>query len=195
MRGIRRRGRLIYIMGPSGAGKDTLLSALRGHVHGLPLAFVRRYITRPAGTGAERHIPISRERFEELAATGRFSLQWTSHGYRYGIPSAWDHLLESGISLLVNGSRAAFPQARQRYPDILPVLITANPALLRARLLARGRESLAEREERLRDAFLPIPEEVSVTQWIHIENSGLLQDAVLNLATALKTVLVPDKEQ
>ena len=187
MHGTGWRGGLIYV--PSGAGKDSLLSALRSHAHGLPLAFVRRYITRPADTGAERHIPVSRDRFEELSAMGRFSLQWASHGCRYGIPSAWDHLLESGISLLVNGSRTAFPLARQRYPNILPVLISAPPALLYARLLARGRESHEEREERLRAAFTPIPEEESVTQWIHIENAGSLQEAVLKLVNALRATL------
>ena len=41
MHGTGWRGGLIYV--PSGAGKGSLLSALRGHVHGMPPAFAARY--------------------------------------------------------------------------------------------------------------------------------------------------------
>ena len=183
------RGRLIYVMGPSGAGKDSLLLALRPRLEGEPVAFVRRCITRPASAGGERHIAVSHERFEELSARGHFSLQWKSHGLRYGIPAAWERLLERGTSLIVNGSRAAFPEARRRHPDLIPVLVSAPVPVLRARLIARGRESGSDLEERLQSALAPVPGAASVSGWIRIDNSGCLEDAADALAQSIRNAL------
>ena len=41
-------GQLIYVMGPSGAGKDSLLGYARERLAEQPLVFAHRYITRPA---------------------------------------------------------------------------------------------------------------------------------------------------
>ena len=182
-------GRLIYVMGPSGAGKDSLLDALRQRLCGLPVAFPRRYITRAASAGGEHHIPVSPEHFAALVSQGYFSLYWASHGYRYGIAASTDTALACGVSLIINGARAAFPQARRRYPGLLPVLVTVEPSMLRERLIKRGRESEAEVEERLTAAFAPIPEEDAVEQWIRIDNSGPLEENARNLAEKITSAL------
>lgn len=181
-------GRLVYVMGASGAGKDSLIREMLRRFRGLPLAAVRRHITRPASVEGERHIAVSRERFEELAASGRFSLHWTSHGHRYGIFVHAEQALACGVSLLVNGSRAAFAEAVRRYPDLVPVLVTAKPHLLRERLLARGRESGAELKERLAGALLAVPEHDSLP-WIRIDNSGHLHEAAALLEQELRSRL------
>lgn len=183
------RGRLIYIMGASGAGKDSLIRELCRYFKDSPVTVVRRHITRPASAGGEKHIPVSPERFEELSAQGYFSLQWTGHGLRYGIAAQSDLLLERGLSLLLNGSRAAFPAAMQRYPDLLPVLVSAHPHILRTRLAARGRESGEEMEARLQRARMPVPGEDAARQWIRIDNSGALKDTALRLAHEIERAL------
>ena len=58
-----RQGQLVYVMGASGSGKDSLLQALRPRLRGVPVAFARRYITRPLSAKGERHIAVSPERF------------------------------------------------------------------------------------------------------------------------------------
>ena len=40
-------GRLIYVIGPSGSGKDSLMQYARKHCPGNEAAFAHRYITRP----------------------------------------------------------------------------------------------------------------------------------------------------
>ncbi len=171
------RGRMIYIMGASGSGKDSLIREMRRRFCGMPLAAVRRYITRPPSPGSERHIPVSHERFEYLASSGRFALHWSAHGCRYGISVRSLCALEHGISVLVNGSRTAFEAASLLYPDLIPVLVTAPLHTLHERLARRGRESDIELKERLSKALIPVPEGFAGQRMIRIENSGLLSNA------------------
>ena len=182
------RGRIVYVMGASGAGKDSLIREMRRRFRSHPLTVARRYITRPLSPGEERHIPVSHERFSQLALKGHFALQWSAHGCRYGIPVRLERALEHGISILVNGSRTAFSQAVLRYPDILPVLVSAPVHLLRERLALRGRESGADLEERLSTAPLSIPCALS-GPWICIDNSGALKDAADVLEKELRCAL------
>ena len=69
-----RQGQLVYVMGASGSGKDSLLQALRPRLRGVPVAFARRYITRPLSAKGERHIAVSPERFAAMAASGEFMM-------------------------------------------------------------------------------------------------------------------------
>lgn len=131
------RGTLIYVMGPSGSGKDSLLSALRPRLRGLPVAFARRYISRPACAGGEQHMALSAGSILSMEAQGRLAMRWSSHGCQYGIGRSIDGSLEHGICVIVNGSREYLPEALRRYPDLLPVLVEVEPAILRQRLLAR----------------------------------------------------------
>lgn len=65
-------------------------------------------------------------------------MHWRANGLDYGIPRQVDQWLAAGRAVLVNGSRAYLPEARQRYPDLLAVLVEVKPEVLRQRLLARG---------------------------------------------------------
>lgn len=175
-------GRLIYVMGPSGAGKDSLLRQARERTS-QTLWFAHRYITRPADDESENHIALTPKEFSTRCDAGGFSLHWDSHGWSYGIGveiDAW--MTHSGANVVVNGSRAAFAQARTRYPDLLPVLITAPLEHLRARLLSRNREDAANIETRLRRNA-----EVAVThpRLIEIVNDGPLEHALHRFLSAV----------
>ena len=74
--------RLIYLMGPSGAGKDSLLAALRADADSAPLV-AHRYITRPADAGCENHIALSEPEFLRRRAKGLFALDWQAHQQHY----------------------------------------------------------------------------------------------------------------
>src|SRR5476649_2540495 len=96
--------RLLYLMGASGAGKDSLLDALR---HALPAGLIvaHRYITRPANAGAENHIALRDEEFNQRLEQGLFALDWQAHGCRYGvgieIATGW----AQGSTWWINASR------------------------------------------------------------------------------------------
>ena len=142
-------GRLIYLMGPSGSGKDSLLDAAREHLTARGCQIARRVITRSAEAVGEDAVALTPVEFAQQEASGAFALSWRANGLAYGIPRQIDAWLAAGQDVLVNGSRAYLPQARARYPQLIGVLLTVDEAVLRERLLRRGRESVEQIEQRL----------------------------------------------
>lgn len=142
-------GRLIYLIGPSGSGKDSLLNAARERLLASGCKIARRVITRSAEAVGEDAVAVAPTAFEQLEAQGEFAMSWRANGLAYGIPKQIDQWLAQGHDVLVNGSRAYLDEARQRYPDLLAVLLTVELDVLRKRLLDRGRESPVEIEARL----------------------------------------------
>jgi len=141
-------GVLIYVMGPSGAGKDTLLDYAR-HRRPAGVVFAHRYITRNAGYGGEAHVPLSPEDFQERLQHGLFALSWHAHQTWYGIGLEIDLWMDRGLRVVVSGSRSALDQALKRYPRLRPILITARGQVLQARLRKRGREDEQGIDQRL----------------------------------------------
>lgn len=190
----RRRpdqGRLFYLMGPSGAGKDSLLDACRGEsVAGSPLRIAPRHITRGASSGGEDHIALTPEAFEQQVAEGRFALHWRANGRGYGIGIEINDWLQAGEAVLINGSRGHLEEARARYGDLLvPVLVCVDPRQQRQRLLARGRESAAEIEARI-ERSLRLQAELG-NRFATIHNNGSLAHAVSELLATVRAYL-PD---
>lgn len=181
-------GRLVYLMGPSGAGKDSLIDAARAELQGLNVHIARRVITRSAEAKGEDAVGVSLEEFQRLSAEGAFALQWQANGLAYGIPVQIDDWLAAGHAVLVNGSRAHLQQARERYPDLLPVLLRVDHHVLRQRLLDRGRETAQDIEQRLARAQQVRVEEGEVQV---LDNSSSLDEAVQRLLGLLREQGVP----
>lgn len=142
-------GRLIYLMGPSGSGKDSVLQAASAPLAARDCRIVRRVITRSAEARGEEARSVSLEEFIRLEESGAFAMSWRANGLHYGIPREIDDWLAAGHDVLVNGSRSYLPRARQRYPQLIAILLRVEPQVLRQRLLKRGRETLPEIEARL----------------------------------------------
>lgn len=144
-----QQGRLIYLMGASGAGKDSVIDAARPGLAERGIDVARRIITRSAEAAGEQALGVSRETFEALLQEGRFALSWQANELCYGIPIEIDGALASGRWVLVNGSRGYLPQALAKYPSLVAVLVTVDNQVLRQRLEARGRETPAQIDARL----------------------------------------------
>ncbi len=98
--------KIFYLMGPSGSGKDAIISGLRPHLHhdaGIMIA--HRYITRHWQSGGENHIELSTTEFNLRKSLGLFSLSWEANGHQYGIGCEVDAWLNANHSVIVNGSR------------------------------------------------------------------------------------------
>lgn len=145
-----RNGVFIAVVGPSGAGKDTVIAYARQHfAQDDTVEFVRRVITRPSDGATEDHDTLEDAAFVEAATEGAFALSWEAHGLKYGIPASVDEAIANGHIAVANGSRNAIPALRERYENVAVVEITAAPEILAERLAARGRESRGEVMARL----------------------------------------------
>ncbi|WP_208620629.1 phosphonate metabolism protein/1,5-bisphosphokinase (PRPP-forming) PhnN [Paraburkholderia aspalathi] len=179
-------GRFVVIVGPSGAGKDTLIDYAREHLaDDNTIHFVRRVITRPVSVG-EDHDPVTSDMFEERVGRAAFALHWDAHGLRYGLPGIIDDWLEQRHVVVANGSRAVLPEARRRYGSLLRVInVSASPNVLAERLEKRGREGYDGRRARIaRTAQI----HVDLSDALDIDNSGELSIAGQALVTVLRRV-------
>jgi ribose 1,5-bisphosphokinase len=145
-------GRLILVVGPSGAGKDTLIGLARAAcTDDGGIVFPRRVVTREA-TASEDNEHISFEAFQRTCASGGFAVHWEAHGHYYGLPRGIDDELRAGRTVVVNVSRTVVDTMRRGYEHVTVVSITAPSDVLAQRLAARARGSDGQIEHRLRRA-------------------------------------------
>jgi ribose 1,5-bisphosphokinase len=147
-------GKLVLVVGPSGAGKDTLIGLAKDFSAGNDrLVFPQRTVTRPS-SAFEDNLATSPDEFEATRNRNAFALHWRAHGHAYGIPRSIDNDLRAGKTVIVNVSRTIIAEARVRYAKVIVVLVTAPPEVLAERLAARKRASDADVGERLQRAEL-----------------------------------------
>lgn len=134
-------GRLVLVVGPSGAGKDTLIDLARTLCADDPaIVFPRRIVTR-AASAAEDNLEVAPSEFQRAQAAGEFALHWQAHGHGYALPRSLDDDIRAGRIVVANVSRTTIGQARRSYADVVVVLITAPAEVLAARIAARARAS------------------------------------------------------
>ena len=172
------RGTLFLIVGPSGAGKDTLLDGVREPLVRTHL-FPRRAITRPREAGGEDHVFETLTDFEHCERIGNYALSWRAHGFAYGIPISIVMDLNRGKHVVVNVSRAVVQEARQKFAAVKVIEISAPAALLRQRLQARGRESSTEIDDR-------VARQSAVRADVVLVNDGTVANGVQALLAALQ---------
>jgi ribose 1,5-bisphosphokinase len=181
--GVAARGCLVLVVGPSGAGKDTLLSEARAVcADDGNIAFVRRSVTREASV-AEDHASFSDAEFERARADGAFSFWWEAHGLKYGVPVSIETDLAAGLTVVCNASRNIIANLRQRYPQCCVVLITAPEEVRRTRLAARERLSDGDAARR---AASTAPRAEELRPALVIENTGTVEEATAALLAFLR---------
>ena len=174
-------GRLVVVVGPSGAGKDSVIAGARARCAREPaIIFPRRIVTRPA-TPNEDHISVSLTGFDEAMRGASFALWWDAHGLKYALPISIDDDIRCGRTVVCNVSRGIVENARARYRHVMCVLVTASVGLLAARLQDRSRSSDSSLEDRVaRNGMY-----ADFSADIVIDNSGALEEAVDVLTLAL----------
>lgn len=172
---MTERGTLILVVGPSGAGKDSIIAGAAERCRdNARIVFARRLITRPAAAEGEGHLPVSPSELAEWRDAGRLMLHWRAHGFDYGLPQDLALALERGSTVIANVSRTILTEARRCFPPVAVVSVAASPARLRARLALRGRETTSDIARRLKRASALSAGEPDFT----IDNDGALDEAV-----------------
>ncbi|WP_406857690.1 phosphonate metabolism protein/1,5-bisphosphokinase (PRPP-forming) PhnN [Alsobacter sp. KACC 23698] len=181
-------GRLVLVVGPSGAGKDTLIGLARDAFAGdSRVMFPRRLVSRPADA-FEDHDTITEEAFLDGEARGLYPLAWQAHGLCYALPPSVVDAVQHGRAVIVNVSRAVIPLARRRFAQVAVVLVTAPPDILGRRLAARGRNENIE--ARLARAA---PETIDVAPDLSIFNVGDPVESVAALNGLIGRLLSADQ--
>ncbi len=182
-------GCLVLVVGPSGAGKDSLIQVARGLVGNDPrFMFPTRMITRHAESGGEQHVEVTEFGFEQMRRSGAFFLSWKAHGHGYGLPADIGKHLDLGRTVVVNASRAVIAEARAKAPRVSVVHVTAPKDIVAARLKQRNREQPDEIAERLAryEGDAPVPE-VALTIDTREPGATAIDAAAARLVTFLNT--------
>ena len=184
-------GRLIVVVGPSGAGKDSLINHAASIYRAHPaVRFIRRVITRPCDGQSEDHASMTREEFDAAETMGDFAVSWEAHGLKYGVPGDSLAFVHAGGIAICNGSRSALPLFRDGFQNLTVINVTARPEILAARLQARGRETRDDILRRLARSTMEVRGDFDVKT---IDNSGDLHDAGDRLADIIGGLLSATK--
>ncbi|MEF0939818.1 phosphonate metabolism protein/1,5-bisphosphokinase (PRPP-forming) PhnN [Rhizobium sp. BR 362] len=180
-------GVMAVVVGPSGAGKDTLMNLAARHFVGRPdVHFVRRVITREGDAGNEDHKSVSDADFDAMEHAGAFAVSWEAHGLKYGIPAGVRDELARGHLVIANGSRSALHRFQSAFPRLKVINITATREVLAERLMARGRESREDVLKRLERSSLTVQGSYDVAD---IDNSGTLEEAGRVIISVLEALI------
>ena len=195
----KKPGWFVAIVGPSGAGKDTIINAVHQALKNNPeFLFVRRTITRKAGInsfndhddtsqniGNEDNIGVSLEQFLELSEKASFSLQWFAHGIHYALPIGIVDEVHKGKIVIANVSRTELEHAKELFGKVFVIEINAPIGILKERLISRKREKITDIEERLERANIPIHLPKGA-KYCYIDNSGNINSAVDKVLSILQ---------
>lgn len=181
-RKIDPRGCLVLVVGPSGAGKDTLIRAARERLAGdNGVIFARRMITRPLDKH-EDHMPVTIDELKQRRGRNEVALTWSAHGLDYAIPRSIEGALQEGAAVVCNVSRTVVDAARRHYGRVLVVEITAPAEVLAGRLALRGREAREDLAGRL---GRQVPADFAAD--LQIENTGTVDEGAAALVGAIRS--------
>jgi guanylate kinase len=183
---IKRRGTLVVVSAPSGAGKTTLCHEVRMLVPDLYYSI--SYTTRAPRVGETDGTDFSfvtEGAFTAMRARDEFA-EWAEvHGHLYGTPAkALEGALGRGLDVLLDIDTHGARQLRQRYPEAVSVFIMApSMAELEARLRERNSNSPGDIARRLNRA----KEEIAAwRQYDYLIINRDVKEAVDQLATIIQ---------
>jgi len=150
-----KKGKLFIVSGPSGAGKDTVLTQLFKIMPDINLS--KSYITRPKRPGDDqkpKYCFISKEEFLQKLEAGEF-LEYNEYvGNYYGTPKTpIIESIESGKDIVLEIDINGAHKVKSQMPEAIGIFIAPPSfAVLKERLTGRSSESEEQVKNRLRQA-------------------------------------------
>jgi guanylate kinase len=125
---IENKPLLVVISGPSGAGKDTVISRMKEL--GYPFHFVVTATTRPKRPGevdGVDYLFLSEEEFDSMLERGEFLEHAIVYGQKKGIPKKQvDDALASGKDVIMRIDVQGASTVRHIFPDAVFIFLTAS---------------------------------------------------------------------
>jgi phosphonate metabolism protein PhnN/1,5-bisphosphokinase (PRPP-forming) len=164
------RRKFFLIVGPSGAGKDSLIQVAEAALAGNDdYVFAKRVITRDSDLGRESHEAVTPAEFAKRQKAKAFMLTWRVYDTDYGIAAPYNDDLDAGRHVVVNVSRGVVGDAVAHFRPACVIQITAPPPILEYRLNARA--DIRNLEERLARTVM-LPEEILVDHLLNTKDVG-----------------------
>jgi guanylate kinase len=182
---ITRRGMLVVVSAPSGAGKTTLCREVRRLV--ADLSYSVSYTTRaprPGEVDGTDFYFVTESAFNELREANGFA-EWAQvHGHLYGTHAGTiERALAEGRDILLDIDTQGARQLRARYPEaVLIFIIAPSMAELEQRLRERASDAGDEIARRLARARQEIP---LWRQYDYLIVNRDVKDAIEQLATVI----------
>ena len=184
-RGARDRGGLVVIAAPSGAGKTTLVHALRELIPGLPFSISHTTRKpRPSERDGVDYFFVDEDEFERMVAEGAFLEHALVFDHWYGTSKhTVEKMRSAGRTVLLEIDWQGARQVRQEVPDARSIFIAPpSIAALARRLRGRGTDSEATIERRLKDSVSDL------THWDEFDYV-IVNDELATAARALAEVV------
>jgi ribose 1,5-bisphosphokinase len=174
-------GRFVLVVGPSGAGKDTLIGLARKTLaEDRSVVFPCRVVTREPSV-FEDNEQLGFEEFRQARARSAFAVHWEAHGHGYGLRREIDDELRAGRTVVANVSRRVIDAVCRSYARVTVVSITAPSEILAQRLAARARKGDGQIEHRLSRAV-----GAAAVRAVSIVNVGAADDHAHELVRIIK---------
>jgi len=190
---LRSSPLLVVLSGPSGTGKDAILSRLKES--GYPAQFITTVTTRPKRAREKDGVDyrfISPERFQEMLEAKQFLEYAEVYGNRYGVPrEPVSQALEQGKDVILKVDCQGAATIKKLLPQAVFIFVVP-PSMeeLAQRLRGRRTESDFDCDLRLKTAEAEM-KQLPLFDYVVVSQQGKIDLAVL----AVEAIIIAEKHR
>jgi guanylate kinase len=181
-----KKGKLIIISGPSGAGKTTISKKMLAQIPSIRYSVSAT--TRPPRKGeinGRDYFFVSEAEFSRMARKGQFAESASVHGHRYGTPKKFlREAVDSGKNILLDIDVQGGRKLRKLYPrGVFIFILPPSLVSLEKRLRKRAKDNAGIIRTRLNNAKKEIKE---IGNYDYLVVNDKLDDALAQLKSIIR---------